>query len=154
MFFNGDFIKETKKSVNAINSIRGRGYELGGNGSNENAPFDCFGMVVEYCRLKYDKDALKIARENDFPVDTYCLIYKNDPDYSKILFKVYLDRCFLKIAIPYLVIGDIVVCEADDEFTIGIYCGGQKMLVTMPDKGCFLIGTEHYLIKDAYRCLL
>jgi len=135
-------------------SMIGRKYEFGGNGKNIGDPFDCFGMLVEYEKIRFGVDLLDRHGHLDFPFFTY-----KDKEIFPHAFlmedlKSYLDKCFTKVLVPYILPGDIIWTEADGLNSVGIYLGAQKMLVTAPEVDCITVPTEYYELKDAYRWLL
>jgi hypothetical protein len=144
-----------KQAMNKIvAAMLGREYKFGGNGETIGNPFDCFGMLVEYQKLKFGADLLSLHKGFDYPFFSY----QRMADHKHLLmlstFKEYLDRCFVKINLGYILPGDILWAKADEKETSGIYLGGQKMMVTAPVINCTTIPTEYYEIKDAYRWLL
>lgn len=137
-----------------ISAMMGRGYKFGGNGETIGNDFDCFGMLVEYVKLRYGLNILELQKGLDLPFFTY----KEKDLYSHIFLmtklKEYLDKYFSKILLPYILPGDIIWAEADALDSMGIYLGSQRLLVTAPEVNCTTIPTEYYELKDAYRWLL
>lgn len=131
----------------------GRPYKFGGNGETTGEPFDCFGMLVEYERLRFGSDILKLYEHLDFPFFTY----KNNDEtahfYEMGILKEYLDKCFIRVAVNYILPGDILWTSAEGNNALGIYLGSQKMMVTAPEFNCVTMPTEYYKIEDAYRWL-
>jgi len=139
---------------NAVRPLLGRKYKLGGNGTPGGEPFDCFGLVVEYSNLRYSTNILAVHSESGYDFDSYAGSYAIDATLAKGMFKKYLDKFFLKMALGFIRAGDLLWCSLDGDEFAGIYAGLQKIIVTTPDTGCMSIGTEHYVKKDAYRCPL
>ncbi len=131
--------------------LNGRSYLLGGNGEISGTPFDCFGMVVEYCKLRYGLNLLEIHSDENY--DFYGYKEKSEVE-RMILFKAYLDMFFVKILLPYKTAGDVLWCETEGLGTAGIYLGNNLMLITCPETNCDVISTTYYEIKGAYRWLL
>jgi cell wall-associated NlpC family hydrolase len=137
-----------------IRAMVGRPYAFGGNGSVPGAPFDCFGMVIEYCRLRYGVDILKVQTTMDYRVDSYVERYNDSREATLEEYHNFLKDTLSRVAIGYLFAGDVVWSYADAVESVGIYCGLQKMLIAAPETNCVVISSEFYKIQEAYRCPL
>jgi hypothetical protein len=144
--------KHTLKSV--VKSLKGRPYRLGGNGEVMGSPFDCFGMLVEYCRLRYSYDLLNNSKIKSHNVSTYKKSYTCSHIIAQNEFKEALCETFCLVNKHYMMPGHLVWFSLEDKEFLGIYCGNQTALVTSKETGCTMIGTEHYKIEKVFRCLL
>jgi len=131
--------------------LMGRKYLYGGNGEKQGEPFDCFGLIIEYNKLRYSIDLL--TRHKDYEHDLF-----NYTDFCeetlKELFHTYLLEKFLMVVPSYKIPGDLLWCEAEGKGTVGINLGNKNMLVTSPETDCVSVSTSYYEIKEAYRCPL
>jgi cell wall-associated NlpC family hydrolase len=131
-----------------IPALKGREYKWGGNGEINGEPFDCFGMIVEYVKLRKSINILEEHSDKGYDFFNYSQM----DDYLAMgIFKDYLSECFLNVNIAYKVPGDILYCEYEDTGTVGIYLGNGNMLVTSPRTNCIVVPTEYYELKGAYR---
>jgi cell wall-associated NlpC family hydrolase len=131
-----------------IPTLKGREYRWGGNGKVVGDPFDCFGMLVEYTKLRRSFDILVQHKNSVYAFEGY---RKFEDSFAMEMFQSYLNSYFLEVALPYKQPGDIISCKSDSRLTIGIYLGKKKMLITAPETNCIIISTEHYNIRKAYR---
>jgi hypothetical protein len=136
----------------AIQRLQGRSFLLGGNGKDPGKPFDCFGMLVEYCYIRYGID-LYAKFSDKYPFDDYAEDYKKDTGLTLCQLSLFLDRVFVKVGLGYIVPGDILFLSYEDKRFIGINVGLQRVLITSPETGCIILGSEYYNIEEAYRCL-
>lgn len=137
--------------LKATNSLKGRPYKLGGNGSVLGEDFDCFGMLVEYCKNRYARDILSYEIATKYPVNNYEELYNGSYTAAMEVFKSFVKNCFLKIVPEYIMSGDIILVSADDKECFAIYCSNQVMLVTAPETGCVVVSLDQYKMKDVYR---
>lgn len=128
--------------------MKGRPYLFGGNGEEKSKPFDCFGMVVEYFKLRYSIDLLFIHSTMGYNFYTYSKLQEYE---VMDLFEQYLSEAFVKVDPAYKLPGDILWCEADGRGSASINLGNKLMLITSPKTNCDIIQTTYYEIKDAYR---
>lgn len=140
-----------KTLIGIVPVLKGRQYKMGGNGSVRGNPFDCFGMLVEYCKLRLGIDVLKDHADQGFDFFGYSDLSN---DVSSSIFNEYLNKCFLSVVPSYKRSGDILWCETDKGSALGIYLGNGSMLITAPKINCDIISTRYYKIESVYRCPL
>jgi cell wall-associated NlpC family hydrolase len=146
---------KSKQSVSkAVKPLLNRKYELGGNGTTPGGSFDCFGMMVEYIYYRFGVKLFDLHSKENFNFHGYATSFKVKPVETKKELLKYLENCFLRVATNYIMSGDLLWCETDNIEFVGVYCGNQRMVITTPETGCVVIGTEHYNIKDSFRCPL
>lgn len=134
--------------LHILPGFKGRKYEWGGNGKIIGDPFDCFGMLVEYTKLRNTFDILELHSDSDYDFDGYT---GYEETFAMEMFHSYLNEYFIRVVPSYKMAGDIISCRVDSRRTIGIYLGKKKMLITSPKTNCIIIPTEHYDIRNAYR---
>ena len=152
-------IYEPNKAIkNAVVGLLGRKYRLGGNGQVQGEPVDCFGMLTEYCRVKFRVNILEMFKGEDLPFYEYSENFEITKTVMKEAFKDFMDTYFLKIHVKYKLPGDMVWCDSKEskgaDAFLGIYIGSQRMVVTSEFTGCIVMDTKYYNMKGAYRCLL
>lgn len=139
-----------------VGSLLGRAYKLGGNGKENGLPFDCWGMINEYVRLRYSCEL--DPPSDEYPVENYKDYYSDAPEKVMSVFAQFMDEFFIKVNIEYRTAGDILlVATKDDDFlkrkhpTIGIYGGQGTFIVTLGKVGCVSINLNYYNVESAYR---
>lgn len=129
-------------------ALKDREYKFGGNGEIVGDPFDCFGMLVEYYKLKSDIDILEQHKGKGYDFFSY---HKLPDEIVMETFANYLSNLFLPVVVSYRLPGDILKCKYNDMNTIGIFLGNGNMLITSPKTNCIVISTSYYEIEGAYR---
>lgn len=135
----------------SVRALLGRPYELGGSGRVKGDPFDCFGMMVEHIYLMYGVDLYLSCDRDKYNIDGWPKSYVTSRDHTMSLFNSFLNDTFESIQLGFLFSGDFVWSMVGSEQSFGLYCGLQRMLITTPETGCIIVGSEHYDIKEAYR---
>ena len=125
-----------------------REYRLGGDGKTIGEPFDCFGMIVEYLKLRYKYDILQISSEY---CDDYVAYYKISKEVIFSILKTLLGDTLLNIVPVYKMPGDIIYARADNQVSVGVYGGNGVLMISSERTGCVSIGINFYEIESVYR---
>ena len=133
-----------------VRSFLGREYKLGGDGENFGEPFDCWGMIREYVKLRYRVDINKF--KDNYVSEPYEQVYDELQNSAIYLIKELIDDNFIKVVYNYKMPGDIVFAvSGEDVMSVGIYGGNNVFVITTEATGCITIGMNFYKIKDVYR---
>lgn len=137
-----------KRLLYIVPELKDRKYKWGGNGEIKGDPFDCFGLLVEFCKLRKSIDILDVHSDKGYDFYNY---HKFSEKVAMNMFVSYLSECFLPIVLSYKVPGDVLRCKYEDRDTVGIFLGNGEMLITSPKTNCIIIPTEYYEVRRAYR---
>lgn len=144
-------IRSDKNIANIFRRLQGRTYLLGGSGLMNDEPFDCWGMLNEYVRLRYTYDIYSdLGTFSDIAHD-YVHLYEGEPDGVVSKIKNFLDEYFNAVEVPYKRGGDIIYAISDSSPALGIYGGNDIFLITSPNTGCIIMNLSFYDSCHVYR---
>lgn len=144
-----NIVKPRLTLAKTLSQLVGRPYKLGGNGRVNGEPIDCFGLVVEYSKIRYGIDPCDLTDQYDY--NDYADLYENDREDAFNMLRFFLNDTFVTVKVKFRLPGDIIICSAEDKESVAIYTGNQSMVVTTPEKGCHVMNTYYYSKIGAYR---
>lgn len=129
-----------------VRSLLGRPYKLGGNGKERSGHIDCFGMIVEYAKLKE-----KAKKHENY--SNYEELFTENPKETILKLSDFLKQNLEQVEKGRIFIGDILICSYEEAEFAAIKAGLSRMIVATEDRGCILVNSDQYEIKEAFRCL-
>jgi len=144
-------IRSDRTIAKIFKRLMGREYLLGGSGKTNGAPFDCWGMLNEYIRLRYSHDIYSNLGKYNEIAHNYITSYIEEPNALLSNIKDLLEERFNKIGAAFKRGGDIIVTSSKAVLTLGIYGGNDILLITSPNTGCIVMNLSLYDDCFVYR---
>lgn len=153
-------IKETlSKNTEAMSSLYGIKYKLGGNGTDG---IDCFGFITSYLEAVSGKEIKKEHRNKS--ISDYYTIYKSSPESAMRYFMEYLENICAVVDKNRVFIGDILFMTFqsnsgidlmlnDHRYVVAVVCGPSVGMACSKQFGISSISLDGLKILRSWRGL-